>query len=203
MTWVIGIAGGIASGKSLVAAQLRELGAEVLDADAAGHEVLKCPEVVEALVERWGPTILDLDRAVVRRRVAEIVFGDSAAAAEELAFLEELTHPRIGERLRERIENARQSGCPALVLDAPVMFKSGWNKMCDKVLFVDSPEPLRRQRAVQRGWSEAEFRDREAAQTALSVKRAASDVVIDNGETPEKTMEQVQRLWQEWKLDAN
>ena len=81
------------------------------------------------------------------------------------------------------------------VLDAPVMFKAGWEKLCDKILFVDAPRELRLARALRRGWSEADFDARESAQESLDVKRSHADVILDNSSSPEHAYAQVQRFW--------
>ena len=86
-------------------------------------------------------------------------------------------------------------GCPAAVLDAPLLFEAGWNEFCDTVVFVDTPSRLRRTRAMMRGWSEEDFAAREDAQESLNHKRERADVVIDNADSPESTQAQVERFW--------
>lgn len=199
---LIGILGGVASGKSEVANRLRALGAEVLDADRAGHAVLCEPEVRQALERRWGPRILDAAGQVDRRKVAEIVFAGTTESEAELAFLEGLTHPRIGRRLEEQLAQWQRAGVPAAVLDAPVMLKAGWDRLCQRMVFVDTPWPVRLARARQRGWTEAEFAAREAAQEPLEAKRARADVTIDNAATREQLAAQVDRFWQSLREDA-
>ena len=192
---VIGVLGGIAAGKSLVAQQLARLGAGVLDADQAGHDVLRQPEVVQAVVRRWGPEVLDPDGTINRRRLAQRVFDH----AEELKHLEAITHPRIEQRLRRQAGRLVQQGAKALVLDAPLLLRAGWDRWCDLLVFVDAPESLRLQRAAARGWSPEQFRRRETAQEPLEEKRRRADVVIDNSGSPEQTREQVERLWHQWR----
>jgi dephospho-CoA kinase len=193
---LIGIAGGIASGKSLVSGQLQRLGAEVLDADRAGHQVLGQPQVIQTLHKRWGDRVLRADGRLDRKRIAEIVFSNSPDAQEELLYLEQITHPRIGQLLQNRIDTlARQGQTEAGVLDAPVMFKAGWDRLCDTILFVDAPRRLRLARARARGWSESEFRTREAAQDALDSKRRRAKAIIDNSSTPEYAFSQVKKFW--------
>jgi len=191
---VIGLLGGIAAGKSLVAQQLARLGAGVLDADQAGHDVLLQPEVVQAVVRRWGPEVLNPDGTVNRSRLAQRVFGNK----EELKHLEAITHPRIEQRLRRQAHRLVQEGAKALVLDAPLLLRAGWDRWCDLLVFVDAPEPLRLERAAARGWSPEQFRRREAAQEPLEEKRRRADVVIDNSGSPEQTRKQVEQLWREW-----
>jgi dephospho-CoA kinase len=193
---LIGVAGGVASGKSLVSEQLASFGAEIFDADRTGHEVLRESEVKEAIRLRWGDDVFTGAGEVDRSKVAEIVFAPPPTGPEELAYLEQLTHPRIGQRLQDRMgELARCGQTVAVVLDAPVMFKAGWDKLCDKILFVDAPRDLRLARAKSRGWSEMDFEAREATQESLDLKRRRADVIIDNSSSPEHTYGQVERFW--------
>ena len=192
---IIGIVGGIASGKTLVARQFERLGAGVLDADAAGHEVLKMPEVERAIRARWGDDVFGDDGRIDRSRVARRVFAPPPEGPVERAFLEQLTHPRIGELLRREAESMARRGCPAAVLDAALLFEAGWNEFCDKVVFVDAPSRLRRSRAKARGWSEEDFAAREDAQESLNRKRDGADVLIDNADSPESTQAQIERFW--------
>ena len=193
---VIGILGGIASGKSLVARELQNRGAVVLSADQAGHEVLREAAVEQAARERWGPEVFDSEGHIVRSRLAQVVFAPPPDGPRELAYLEQLTHPRIGTRLKSELDRLLlDPRTPAVVLDAPVMIKAGWNGFCDHLVFVEAPRELRVWRARQRGWSQEDFDRREAAQESLNAKRDLADVVIDNSGTPEATAEQVDDLW--------
>lgn len=192
---IIGILGGIASGKSLVAEQLRRLGAPRLDADLAGHEALREPAVEAACRQRWGESVFNAEGRVDRQALARIVFAPAPDGPRELAELERLTHPRIAERLTAEIDRQRQAGAKAVVLDAAVMHKAGWDRFCDVIVFVDSPRELRMQRARKRGWSDEDFAAREAAQESLNVKRERADVSIDNSGSTEDTQAQVERLW--------
>lgn len=192
---VIGIAGGIASGKSSVADELKKLGVETLDADRVAHEVLREVDVKEKLNERWGQEIFDNDGEIDRNAVAKIVFGPPPEGPQELAYLEQIVHPRIGQRLREQLDERRKSDAKAVVLDAAVMFKAGWDKFCDKIVFVDSPRALRLDRARQRGWSDASFAAREEAQESLEEKLKHAHVVIDNSGSLEETQKQLREFW--------
>lgn len=194
---VIGLIGGVASGKSLVAQQFAELGARVLDGDRAGHAVLRLGDVKEAIRQRWGNEVFDGDGEVNRAAVARIVFEPNDESQGELEFLEGLTHPRIGEMLVKQLQEARDDRTvPAVVLDAPVMVEAGWSNVCNKIVYVDARRDLRLARARQRGWSEEDFARREGAQVSLDAKRAKADVAIDNSGTTEETRAQVERFWQ-------
>jgi dephospho-CoA kinase len=193
---VLGIVGGIASGKSLVSRRLGELGAEVLDADRIGHEVLFDPEVKRAIRGRWGDDVFDADGQVDRRQLAEVVFAGLPDNREELKYLEQVTHPRIRQRLHETMDRMARTGASSLlVLDAALLLEAGWDGYCDKILFVETPRCIRLQRARRRGWTEAGFEAREAAQASAESKRMRADIVIDNSSTPEHTYEQLETLW--------
>lgn len=195
---IIGLLGGVASGKSFVAEQLQQLGAGKLDADRVGHEVLLLPEVEAALKARWGEQVIGREGRISRSAVAAIVFARTDEGRRELAFLESVTHPRIGVRLREEAQRLSTAGFRYLVLDAPVMLKAGWDSLCDVVLYVDAPQQVRLERALSRGWTPEEFAAREAAQESLETKRRRADAVIENGGKPEETAARVARWWQEF-----
>jgi len=191
----LGLVGGIASGKSVVANCFRDLGAVVLDADRAGHAVLREPDVIAALKARWGERILDPTGQVSRREVAKIVFAREDGS--ERKFLEQLTHPRIQMRLQQELLKVQAANPPprVVVLDAALLFEAGWEKLCDKVLFVDAPRDVRLERAVSRGWSAEQFAAREAAQMPVEEKRRRSDLLIRNVRTLEDIRNVVRLTW--------
>jgi dephospho-CoA kinase len=193
--YVLGIVGGVASGKSAVANCLAARGAEVLDADAVGHDVLRMPEVVAALRQRWGDAVVGPDGQIVRRAVAERVFGDSSQARQEREFLNSVTHPRIRDELRRQLEAQRTTGTRLVALDAALLFETGWSQLCDGVVFVDVPREIRLARAMARGWTAEQFAAREASQWPLDDKRQRSTWVLDNRRTPQDLHAQVQKLW--------
>ncbi|MBN1854865.1 MAG: dephospho-CoA kinase [Pirellulales bacterium] len=195
---IIGIVGGIASGKSLVAAELRRLGAGQLDADRAGHAVLDQPQIRATLVARWGKDVLGSDGKIDRSAVAKIVFAPTPDSLTERRFLENLTHPRIRQRLEEETATMAAQGAQAAVLDAPLLIEAGWISLCDYLIFVDAPRSVRQQRAATRGWSSSEFLAREATQASIHEKRTAADAVVDNGGTIPDIRAQLERLWQLW-----
>lgn len=192
----IGLVGGVASGKSLAAKYLVDLGAVHLDADRTGHDVLaEDTEVRQAIVGRWGDSILATDKTIDRTAIARRVFAQTKAGQADRKFLEELLHPRIGERLRGRRAEAAAAGKPAVVLDAPVLLEAGWKKLCDVVLMIDAPRHLRLARAKTRGWTDAEFDRREASQWPIDRKRQASDVVVENNGTAESLQRALATFW--------
>jgi dephospho-CoA kinase len=192
---IVGLLGGIASGKSLVAEQFCKLGAGLLDGDRAGHEVLRLPEVKQLVRDRWGPAVFTADGEVDRKVLGRIVFAPSPEGRRELEYLEKLTHPRIGDRLRQQAAELAAQQVTVAVLDAPVMLKAGWDAFCDHIVFIQAPQETRRARAVARGWSQEDIAARESVQEPLEVKRARADLVIDNSGSREQTLMQVQQLW--------
>lgn len=190
---IIGIVGGVASGKSLVTDCLARQGVAVLDADREGHEVLREPEVVAALTARWGSGILNPDGHVNRSAVAKLVFAPGGDA--DRAFLDGISHPRIAARLRQQIEEVQATGrAKIVVLDAALLLETGWSRLCDAIWFVAAPAEIRRQRALARGWSPEQWQAREAAQWPVEDKLRHATAVIDNSRQPEETCEQVREL---------
>ena len=197
MQW-IGLLGGVASGKSLVARQLADLGAGVLDADRAGHEVLRLPEIIEASRQKWGERVIGPDGQVDRAELAKVVFAATTDGVVQRKYLEKLTHPAIARALQAQADALAASGVEVVVLDAPLILEASWDKLCRRLVFVDAPQEARLARALARGWTEEEFAAREAAQHSLECKRERADVVIDNSGTPEHTRAQIERLWQDF-----
>ncbi len=193
---IIGILGGVASGKTTIARMLAELGAALLDADAAGHEVLRRPEIEEALRQRWGTEVFGPDGRIDRAKVARIVFGPPPRGPAERAWLEQLTHPEIARLLTDQSRRLAASGTEVGVLDAPLLLEAGWDKLCERLIFADAPRDVRRRRALARGWSAEDFEAREGAQESLDQKRRRADVVIDTSGSLQQTRDQIERFWQ-------
>ena len=199
---VLGILGGVASGKSTVARCYAALGAALLDGDAAGHKVLAQPEVRDAIRSHWGDAVFGPDGQVDRRALAKLVFGPPSKGSTSQAtvhrkHLEQITHPRIKHLLNEQLQrNLADDDVRAIVLDAAVMIEAGWEKMCDTIVFVDASRDARLRRALSRGWSERQFEDREAAQASLPRKRGLADVTIHNNGSPDDLRDQVRQHWQ-------
>ena len=193
---IIGLLGGVAAGKSMVAGMFAELGAGVLDADRAAHEALRRPDVEQAVRRRWGEAVFGSDGRVDRRRLAKVVFKSDPNGGGELKFLESLVHPVAGELVAQQARALADAGVDAAILDSPLLLEAGWDKLCERLVFVDAPREARLARALVRGWSETEFAAREAAQHSLDRKRQRADVVIDNSGTSEQTRTLVRRAWE-------
>jgi dephospho-CoA kinase len=195
---VIGLVGGIGSGKSRVAEEFAKHGAWVIRADQLGHEALRDAAIREALVRRWGREILDETGAIARGQVAQIVFADE----EERRALEAVLHPYIGRRIREEIDAANANPAVKLiVLDAAIMLETGWAEVCDRVVYVHAPRAARLRRlADQRGWSAKEVESREEAQLSLTEKASRADSAIDNSDSPEQLAQHVAELLRQLRI---
>jgi dephospho-CoA kinase len=189
---VIGLVGGIGSGKSEVAQALARRGGCVVAGDPLGHAALRQPEVRDRVVARWGAGVLGPDGEVDRRKLGAVVF----AAPGERAALEALVHPWIGRRLREQLDAARADPAYAFaVLDAAIMLEAGWGGACDVIVYVHAPRAVRRRRVGgQRGWTAAEFDARSGAQLPLAAKAARAHAAIDNSGGPEQLEAEVDAL---------
>ena len=179
---LIGVVGGIGSGKSAVAREVAALAnVHVIDADRLGHEALLDSDVKLALRRQFGEAIFDETGEVHRSSLARCVFGDGESHRAARHSLEQIVHPEIARRITDEIARAEASGDDAVLLDAAVLIEAGWRRLCDAVIFIDAPEGLRLKRVQQRsGWSLEELRRREASQLSLPEKRRQCDAVISN-----------------------
>jgi len=196
---VIGLIGGIGSGKSAVAAILAARGGVVIDADGVGHELLEDPEVRDQIVARFGNSILDREGPglapgprIDRSSLGAIVFADPARRRE----LESIVHPRMRDRFHHEIERLTSLGdARVIVLDAAILLEAGWDELCDCVVLVDAPRNVRWQRvAKQRGWSAPALESREAAQWPCEIKRSRADLVLANELGMDDLIREVGRL---------
>lgn len=186
---ILGLIGGIGSGKSLVAREFAKHGGYLISGDALGHEALRRDDIKRLIVSRWGAAVLNEAGEIQRAKVAAIVFADH----KELRALEAMVFPVIGMRIREEIAKAGQA--PFVIVDAAVMVEAGWDKNCDHIVFVDAPEDVRLRRMLKdRGWTEAEVRAREKAQLPVEEKRRRADFIVDNSGTMDDVAPQVTRI---------
>lgn len=176
---VIGITGGIGSGKSFIASLFAESGCVVINSDQQVAAAYREPEVIAALRRWWGDQAIGADGEVNRSFIASKVFNDVT----ERRRLEGLLHPRVN-AARERMMREAVRTNPelmAFVWDTPLLFEAGLNRLCDAVVFVDAPQELRQQRvAEKRGWDAAELARRENSQWPLDSKAEMSDYVVSN-----------------------
>ena len=195
---IVGIIGGIGSGKSLVAGEFVKHGGWLIVGDTLGHEALRQPAIKAEVTRRWGRDLLDEQGAIKRRALGQMVFRDP----HELRALETLVFPWIGRRIWEEIAKARLDPAVRLiVLDAAIMMEAGWDKNCDRVIYVEAPPDVRLARLQgKRGWSAREVAERESSQLPLDDKRRRADAIIGNSGTPDQVTEQVDKLIREWKI---
>ena len=188
---VIGLTGGIASGKSTVSGLLREkYGAVVLDADEVAREIAEPGEPLwEAFVSRYGKElVLCTDGTLNREAIAEIVFHD----ASERIWMDGAAHPLIKQRMLDRLAECKRAGENLVVLDVPLLYEAGWDKIPDEVWVVYVDKKTQLQRWMHRNkLPEPLARERIAAQMPMEEKRRLADVVIDNNGTREETVAQV------------
>lgn len=190
---LVGLTGGIGSGKSTVSALLAAKGATVVDADAITRE-LQAPgqPVLAAIVEHFGPEVLAADGTLDRQAVADRVFGPDGAEA--LAALNAIVHPAVGAEIARRLEEAA-AGDGVVVLDVPLLVESGRDDMALLVVVDVDPEVALRRLVEQRGMREEDARARMARQASREERRARADVVLDNSGPREALEAQVDALW--------
>lgn len=174
---IVGILGGIGSGKSTVAGEFAKLGCKVIDADKIAHKFLDESSVKEKIVDIFGKDILKSTGKIDRCKLAEVVFTD----ADKLSSLTRIIHPLVLERAEELIKRYnRQAQIRAIVLDMPLLVEVGWAKRCDKLIFVDCRQKIRVDRAKKMDFNENQLKIRENFQISLDNKVSLADNTIDN-----------------------
>jgi dephospho-CoA kinase len=188
---LVGLTGGIASGKSTVSAMLAERGAEVVDADRIAREVLLPGTPAWCKVrEHFGPGVLFADGTIDRQALADQVFSDPA----KLALLNEITHPEIFARIADQLERFYNRPV-VVVLDAALLIESGLADGVDLLVVTHSPREIQVERLAAKGMDERAAGARIAAQLAPEQRLARADVVIDNRGSLEALAGQVDALW--------
>ncbi len=190
---VVGLAGGIGSGKSEVGRILASLGAAVISSDQLNRQELENTEVKDTLARWWGPRVLADDGSVDRAVVSEIIFADET----QKSRLEALTHPRIAQRRQRLMEQySHDSGVPLIVIDSPLLFETHLDRLCDRIIFVESDRAIRLERVrASRGWSADELDRREKMQQPLEFKRARADHVCTNNSDVGALRQQVKAIF--------
>lgn len=191
---VVGLTGGIGSGKSTFAALLAERGAQVIDADAYGHEALRTGEPSwHSVVDQFGdevlvPGTMEIDRKVL----AEIVFSDP----DKLAALNAIVHPVIFSRIADALERLSHTD-DVVVVDAALIIETGVYKSLDALIVVRCEDRIRRERLAERGMPLSDIEARIAAQAPVEVLEQRADIVVDNDGTPEDLAAEADRVWTE------
>ena len=190
---VAGLTGSIASGKSLVSAELKRLGARIVDADLIAREVVApgSPALRE-IEEEFGQSVIRADGGLDRATLGGIVFSDP----EKLRILNRITHPRIIARQREIIEEIKkETNDPLIIVDAAILIEAGEHKNMDAVIVVFCDEERQIERLAALGLTRGEALSRVRAQMPLKEKLEYADYVIDNNGTVEETLRQARELY--------
>jgi dephospho-CoA kinase len=192
---IIGLTGGIGSGKTTVAQFLKELGAVVIDADKVGHEVLRSDaEVWQEVVAAFGEGVLTPNGSISREKLGRMVFG----APESLPKLNTIMHRRIAERVGAQLEVYRKQGVRVVVIEAPLLLEAGWASQVDEVwVTVASEATILKRLKGRTGLSKAESLERVRAQMSVAERVKRADVVIDTDCELGELKEKVSELWQE------
>lgn len=201
--WVIGILGGICSGKTTVSQEFGRLGAEVFDADAVVHQLLERSDVLEEIVTCLGESILDESGRISRKALAGVVFGEGKAAGEKRKQLEKLLHPRARAAAEERLQEYQRQNGELFVIDAPLLLEANWTTLCHRLVYVDVPSEIRYYRAQGRGFDAAAVRARENSQFSPEQKRLRADFVISNSGNLMELRGQVGQLWGRLRTDSH
>lgn len=194
---VIAIVGGIGSGKSTVAKLFVQSGGALFDADALVHEFFKEESVKNQIRGHFGATVFDVDGNLDRSALAKTIFADD----ENRLFLESILHPLVLKKAEDAIKDlAEFSESSFLVLDIPLLLEKDWRYLCTYLVFVACSDEERLRRCKVRGWTEAEWKNRENLQMPLTNKVSVCDHRIDNSVSYEYTVKQVDDLLKLWNL---
>ncbi len=175
---IIGILGGLCSGKSTVAAQFVRLGCGLIDADEIAHEVIGQEHIAGKIVKAFGPGVCDSNGRIDRTRLGERVFGSKTAVEK----LNSIVHPPVLARCEELLSELNEDrAVKAIVLDMPLLVEVGWKKRCDKLVFVACREDVKAQRSAKKGvsWKKLQ-KKRENFQISLDMKSKIADYIVEN-----------------------
>lgn len=191
---VIGITGGMASGKSTLARMIAERGIPHIDADQLVHALMERPDIAAAIEAAFPGTTAQ--EKVDRKALGLAVAGN----AEKLASLEAILHPAVRTAEEAAIAQAQREGASALLLDIPLLFETGADALCDVVIVAHAPETIRRARARARGMPEATIERLLARQWSDAQRNARGDVVIDTAADLAQTRAAIDAVLADWKL---
>jgi len=197
---VIGLTGGIGSGKSKVSQFMAELGAVVLNADEVGHEAFRPDtEIWRKVVTAFGRQIVTPDGNIDRKKLGNIVFGNP----ESLSRLNQIMHPRMYDIVKARLKEYRQQGTRVVVLEAPLLLEAGWTPLVDEVWVTTAPEATVLKRLEERsGMSQAESLTRIRSQLPAAERVRRADVVLNTDCDLDELKSKVKELWQRLELDT-
>lgn len=200
---IIGLTGGIASGKSTVAKMMADLGAKIIDADQVARQVVEPGEpTLHKIVDRFGEEILNADGSLDRKKLGNIVFRDQTARMD----LNQIIHPAIRTQMKKQLDDALQSGEKCIVMDIPLLFESERSKReypLDKILVIYVPEPIQIKRLMDRdGIDETLARQKINSQIPMEEKKDMGDAYIDNSGTLESTKKQLLSILKQWREEV-
>jgi len=196
VTVVIGLTGGIASGKSTVSNMVKKLGITVVDADEISRDVVEIGKpAYNQIVDVFGADILQQDHTLDREKLGALIFSNQKRREQ----LNKIVHPEVRKEMLRQVEKEKKQGSRAVVLDIPLLFESKLTYMVDKTLLVYVDEQTQLERLMQRnGYAKAEAKLRIQSQLPLKDKRKLADEIIDNNGTIENTQTQVEVVLKKW-----
>ncbi|KGX93393.1 dephospho-CoA kinase [Pontibacillus halophilus JSM 076056 = DSM 19796] len=199
MSLVIGLTGSIATGKSTVASMIKDMNIPVIDADELSREVVEPGEAAyQQIKETFGEGVFQTDGFLDRKALGRIIFNDE----EKRKQLNDIVHPAVRERMLEKRDDYVEQGTRAVVLDIPLLFESGLSHYVDRTLVVAVDEDTQLKRLMERDEStREEALSRINAQIPISEKAEMADAAIDNSDTKEQTLQQLQSIlwyWDAW-----
>lgn len=189
---ILGLTGGIATGKSTVTAMLRERGIPVIDADQIAREVVEPGKpAYEAIVRHFGRDILLEDGQLDRKKLGEVVFSDEA----ERQKLNAIVHPEVRRVMRQEAEVAEANGAQIVFMDIPLLYESKLQYLVEKIVVVYAPSDMQLARMMERDeLDEEQAKKRLRAQFPIDQKKLEADFLIDNSQSREETQRQVEEL---------
>ena len=198
MSLVIGLTGGIASGKSTVSAMFTDMGITVIDADIEARLAVEPgEEAYNEIVSHFGHDILEEDTTINRPKLGEIIFNNE----EKRLLLNSIVHPAVRERMAKKREKAEAADEKAVVLDIPLLFESKLTGLVEKIIVVYVDEQTQLERLMKRnGFSEEEASSRIRSQMPLKDKVGLADAVIDNSGSIEQSKQQLMNILSEWNV---
>ncbi len=190
---IIGILGGIGSGKSSVARALEDLGCAVIDADQLAHKLLDAPVIQQKILTIFGSSVQSNDQSIDRAALGALVFSDATA----LEQLNQIIHPPVLAQTESLItQYQRIPEVKAIALDMPLLVEVGWDKRCDHIIFVDSSPEHRRQRIQKKAsFSEQQWEKRENSQISLDSKQQLADTTVSNNSDFSALVKQVSKFF--------
>lgn len=190
---IIGILGGISSGKSTVAKELEKLGCGVVDADKIAKDMLFNEDVKKEIAAVFGNAVFDSAGNIDKPKLSEAVFNDPKA----VSTINGIIHPRVMQKTESLIEQYQsQGGIKAVVLDIPLLMEVGWEKRCDKLIFVACDEQIRLKRAAKKGvLDEKLLKKRENFQISLDKKQKISHYILNNNDDLSELTKQISQIF--------